>query len=120
MRIAIEETEAFYLGDQRAIANAFPGADLELLRQHVPDSTPPGGTWELFAKVIDDGGGNKVRWGEKMSKAMSIDPARNRSPSFKALARALRALATPPTTAAKRARPYRHAARPRDDASRRR
>lgn len=49
-RIAIEETEAFYLGDRHAIQQAFPRARLQKLNHYEQDSIC--GTWELFADVI--------------------------------------------------------------------
>lgn len=90
VRIAIEETEAFYLGDQHALRAAFPDADLECARTYKQDSIC--GTWELFGKVIGDDGGNKVAWAEAIGARLSVVPARNRSPSFRALCRALRRL----------------------------
>ena len=106
VRIAIEETEAFYLGDQHALRAAFPDSDLELVRNYEPDSIC--GTWELFGRVIGDSGGNKVAWAEAMGRRLTVVPARNRSPSFRALCRALRHLATPPPEPTKRRKRYVH------------
>jgi len=44
VRIAIEETEALYLGDLNAIERVFPDADLALARAYVADSICD--TWE--------------------------------------------------------------------------
>ncbi len=107
VRIAIEETEAFYLGDQRAIAKAYPSANLALARQYVPDSNC--GTWELFGQVVDDDGGRKVAWGERMGLALTVDPSKNRSPSFGALCRGLRRLANRVVSPPKRRRFYHRA-----------
>jgi hypothetical protein len=60
MRIAIEETEAFYLGDKTAIKKAFPRCKLQKMDSYVQDSIC--GTWELFRDVIGDTGDNKVEW----------------------------------------------------------
>ena len=106
VRIAIEETEAFYLGDQRALRAAFPSANLDLARTYEPDSIC--GTWELFGRVIGDGGGNKVAWAEAMGTRLTVVPARNRSPSFRALCRELKRLLLPSALRSKRPRPYRH------------
>jgi hypothetical protein len=84
-RIAVEETEAFYFGDLRAIKAAFPGADMTRARRFVPDSVPANGTAEEFAEVVGDGTLRKVEWAEKMGLALTIRPSESRSPSFKAL-----------------------------------
>ena len=82
-RIAVEETEAFYLGDLRGLQAAFPDADMKKAREYLPDSIC--GTAELFGEIVDDGGLNKVAWAEVMGEHLTTSPARSRSPSFKAL-----------------------------------
>jgi hypothetical protein len=110
VRVAIEETEAFYLGDLRALGLVFPDADLQLARAYEPDSICA--TWEYFGRVVHDGGGNKVAWAEALGPRLTVVPARSRSPSFRALCRGLRKLvAAPPTP--KRRRRYVHIARKR-------
>ena len=109
IRVAVEETEAFYLGDLRALKAAFPDANLALARKYVPDSIC--GTWELFGEVVGDGGGNKVAWAEAMAPNLTTDPKRSRSPSFRALCRALRRLAQPLQRSPTRAKKRRHVAR---------
>ena len=110
VRIAIEEIEAFYLGDLKALEKAFPHADMELARSHIPDSIC--GTWELFGRVIDDDGARKTDWAHSMGSVMTTTPARNRSPSFGALCRALKRLATPTrVTPAQKEKRFRHRAR---------
>jgi len=84
-RIAVEETEAFYFGDLRALQAAFPDADLERARGFEPDSTPPNGTAELFAEVVGDGTPRKVDWAERMGDRLTTRPGESRSPSFQAL-----------------------------------
>jgi len=71
-------------------------SDSKLAQGYVPDSIC--GTWELFGRVVDDGGGNKVAWAEAMSKVLSIRPAESRSPSFKELCTGLSELVSPRTT----------------------
>src|SRR5262249_48257390 len=63
-RIAIEETEAFYLGDLRAIKAAFPDANVERARRMTPDSRPPKGTAEVFAEIVGDDTLRKIEWAE--------------------------------------------------------
>lgn len=109
--IAIEETEAFYLGDLRALRAAYPDADMQLAEAYVPDSIC--GTWELFDDIIKDGGGNKVAWAEMMGPKVTIVPAQSRSPSFKALISNLRALTAAAKTASTKKAPRRPQKRPR-------
>ncbi len=87
VRIAIEETEAFYLGDLGALAKAFPDADLEMAADYEPDSIC--GTAELFGRVVGDGGLNKVSWAQTMGPRVTTVPGRSRSPSFRALHRGI-------------------------------
>lgn len=118
VRVAVEETEAFYLGDLRAIEKAYPGANMTLAREYEPDSIV--GTWELFGRVIGDDGENKVAWAETMGEAVTISAARTRSPSHRALMRALRRLLKEPSPAPKKRRKYRHPTKPRKNPGRRR
>ncbi|MBZ0118003.1 MAG: DUF4276 family protein [Sandaracinaceae bacterium] len=116
--LAVEEVEAFYLGDLAAIARVFPDADMQMARGYEPDSIC--GTWELFGRIVGDGGGNKVWWAQEMGPAVTTNPARSRSPSFKKLVAALRELAVPPPTKPKRVGRYRHPPRVRRKESGRR
>ncbi|HSD86885.1 MAG TPA: DUF4276 family protein, partial [Kofleriaceae bacterium] len=79
--IAIEELEAFYLGDLKALKRTYPNADMERARAYEPDSVV--GTAELFDQVISDGGLRKVEWAEKIGHAVTTISSRSRSPSFK-------------------------------------
>ncbi|HET9624448.1 MAG TPA: DUF4276 family protein [Kofleriaceae bacterium] len=101
-RIAVEETEAFYFGDLKAIAAAFPDADHEAAREFAPDSRPAEGTAETFAKVVRDGTLRKVEWAEKMGTKLTTRPEKSRSPSFKALYAGLERLTTTKAPSAKR------------------
>lgn len=120
VRIAVEETEAYYLGDWRAIKAAYPRAKQRVFKTYTPDGRPPQGTWELFAEVIgEDGFENKVDWAERMGPEMSVDEAGNRSPSFKALCTGLKRELNPRRTAVapappspKRPRRFHHTAKP--------
>lgn len=107
--VAIEEMEAFYLGDLSALARAYPSANMDLARSYTPDSIC--GTWELFGQVIDDDGENKVAWAEAMGDYVTANPAESRSPSFRSLIKNLNNLVatTPP---ARTRTKFRHSTRP--------
>lgn len=49
-RIAIEETEAFFLGDRMAVKKAFPAARIRRIKDYQQDSIC--GTWEVLRDVI--------------------------------------------------------------------
>lgn len=57
--IAIEEIEAWLLGDSEALARAFPNARRQLLQRYAPDSII--GTWEYLAEVVYKGGLEKLK-----------------------------------------------------------
>ena len=90
-RLAIEETESWYLGDREALLLAYPRAKKEILARYVQDSVC--GTWELLADAIYPGGATAIKkagwplpgqikheWAERIGPLMVID--RNTSPSF--------------------------------------
>jgi hypothetical protein len=109
-RIAVEETEAFYLGDLKALKLAYPEADMVKARKYAPDSIC--GTSELFGQIVHDGGLNKVTWAEKMGQIMAVVPHQNRSPSFRAFHAGIAKLTAASTSVPKRStRKYRHVAR---------
>lgn len=96
-RIAIEETEAFYLGDPKAIKKAFPQANLKKLRSYVQDSIC--GTWEVFREVVGAQSEDKVRWAERMAPHLGIEwrgREANPSPSFRQFCQGLLKLAGEP------------------------
>lgn len=103
--VAVEETEAFYLGDLRALERAYPDADLERARGYEPDSIC--GTWELFGEIVGDGGGNKVAWAESMGPYVTTRAAESRSPSFRGMVQEVGALVPAPQTP-KKTRAFRH------------
>ena len=89
--IAIEEGEAWLLGDVPAIIAAYPKARNNVLREYTNDSIC--GTWELLADAVYPGGSTKLEdqgwwavgreksvWSEKIAPQMEID--HNASPSF--------------------------------------
>lgn len=100
-RLAIEELEAWYLGDRKAIETAYPRAKADVLNRYVQDSACD--TWELLADAIHPGGSAAVKkagwplpgqlkhdWAEKIGAL--LEPDRNLSPSFKKLCDGLRRL----------------------------
>ena len=101
-RLAIEETEAWYLGDQIALLTAYPSARRQLLAAYVQDSIC--GTWERLTDIIHPGGLKAVQkagwpmpgtlkheWAHKIGPLM--EPDRDVSPGFGKLRDGLRRLA---------------------------
>lgn len=89
--IAIEEGEAWLLGDIPAIQAAFPKAKVNVLNGYKNDSIC--GTWELLADAVYNGGSSglknkgwravgkeKSAWAKKIASQMNVD--QNTSPSF--------------------------------------
>lgn len=96
-RIAIEETEAFYLGDPHAIKEAFPQANLKKLKSYEQDSICR--TWELFRDVVGAQSEDKVRWAERMALCLGVEwrgKKANPSPSFQQFCQAFLKLAGEP------------------------
>ncbi len=88
---AIEEGEAWFLGDFDAIRSAYPNAKNYVLTSYVNDSIC--GTWEKLADAIYKGGASalikkgwqavgveKSKWAKEITPHMDID--KNQSPSF--------------------------------------
>jgi hypothetical protein len=93
-RIAIEETEAFYLGDPEAIRRAFPTAKLTKIRAYTQDSIC--GTAEVFQEVIGASREDKVEWAERMATHLGTSwrgVSANQSPSFRQLCQGILKLA---------------------------
>lgn len=99
---AIEEGEAWFLGDLNAIKAAYPYAKDAVLNSYVNDNIC--GTWEKLADAIYKGGAStlsakgwqavgteKSRWAEEITPHMSID--NNQSPSFCYFCEKIRGLA---------------------------
>jgi hypothetical protein len=89
--IAIEEGEAWFLGDLNAVKAAYPRAKQNVLDSYVNDSIC--GTWETLADAVFPGGSTalsalgwqavgaeKSKWAASISPEMSIGS--NKSPSF--------------------------------------
>jgi hypothetical protein len=103
-RIAIEECEAWLLGDPTAIQAAYPRVKNAVLTTYAQDRVC--GTWEKLADAVHPGGASaltgepyfvigkqKCEWAERIGKHLDVE--RNRSPSFGKLRDGLRRLAQP-------------------------
>jgi hypothetical protein len=99
--IAIEEGEAWLLGDVPAIKSAYPNAKDAVLSTYIQDSIC--GTWEVLADAVHPGGRAalstfqesgraKFDWASNITPHMEID--RNVSPSFQNFIKNVRELAT--------------------------
>jgi hypothetical protein len=86
-RIAVEELEAWYIGDPQALASAYPGIPVSLGKKakfRDPDAVA-GGTWEALQRVLQRAGHFKGGIAKiELARAMAahLEPARNRSRSF--------------------------------------
>ena len=91
--IAVEEVEAWLLGDKEALLQAYPNAKLSAFHGYVQDSIC--NTWETLADVVYRGGYAKMKkecrsykeigevkaeWAQNIGKYMQLDT--NKSPSF--------------------------------------
>jgi len=89
--LAVEEGEAWLLGDQDAIFAAYPHCKKSVLQSYTQDSIC--GTWEILADALEEGGAAnlralgyqavgsaKSRWAEAIGPKMSVD--QNQSESF--------------------------------------
>lgn len=99
--VAIEEFEAWYLGDLEAIKSAYPKAKDSVLRNYANDSICD--TWELLADAIYDGGHKNLKkkgwqaigeqksiWATNISPHMDVE--NNASPSFQKMRNKLRGI----------------------------
>ena len=99
--LAIEEGEAWLLGDLPALKAAYPNAKDDVLDSYQNDSIC--GTWEKLADAVYTGGAKallqkgwqtvgteKSRWAEEIAPRIDVD--RNLSPSFCSFRDAIRSL----------------------------
>lgn len=83
-RLAIEEIEAWYLGDRQALLAAYPKARSEALARYRQDAVC--GTWELLADAVRVGGSAAVKsagwplpgqikhaWAERIGPRMNVE-----------------------------------------------
>jgi len=91
-RLAIEEVEAWYLGDWAALKRAFPRATKILWSSYKQDAIC--GTWETLQKIIQDPVDRKTSWAEKMGVELSVAEVgnANRSVSFQKFCSGVRRL----------------------------
>jgi hypothetical protein len=100
--IAIEESEAWFLGDLPAIKAAYPKAKETVLASYANDSIC--GTWEKLADAVYPGGASalsargwhligaeKSKWAEEISPLMTVED--NESPSFRYFCKKMKQLA---------------------------
>lgn len=85
-RIAVEETESWFLADSKAIRKAYSNASVNQLEKHQPDAIC--GAWERLAECLGHEpaacrGREKAEWATAI--APHLDLANPRSPSFAAL-----------------------------------
>ena len=89
--IAIEECEAWFLGDLAAVKKAYPKAKEQILKNYKNDSIC--GTWEVLADAVFSGGSAKLKklghidegtqksvWAKAIAPFMNVE--NNKSPSF--------------------------------------
>lgn len=99
--IAVEEMEAWLLGDEQAILKAYPNARMSRYREYVQDSIC--GTWEVLADIVYRGGLVKLKkecptyreigackseWANNIGHFMELNE--NKSPSFRFFLREIR------------------------------
>ena len=101
-RIAIEELEAWYFGDNAALKKAYPSARDNVISGYAQDTIC--GTWEKLADAIYPGGSSKLKrsgypvvgatkieWAENIGPCM--DPDSNTSKSFQVFREGVRKVA---------------------------
>jgi len=101
-RIAIEECEAWLLGDHNAVKAAYPRAKKQILNAYEQDSIC--GTWEKLADAVYPGGSQKLKqmgwphtgqakceWAKNIAPHLDVDI--NQSKSFKVFRDGIRNLA---------------------------
>ncbi|MFN7937283.1 MAG: DUF4276 family protein [Bryobacteraceae bacterium] len=104
-RLAIEESEAWLLGDAAALLTAYPNAKRKPLETYQQDAIC--GTWETLAECVHPGGHDalstqgyaaigraKSEWATNIGP--HLDPNRNNSPSFRKFVEGLRRLIQAP------------------------
>ena len=91
VRLAVEEIEAWILGDRTAVRRAYPFVREYILKSYEQDSIC--GTWEVLADALFHGGSERLtevgypqigrekhRWAENIGQYMDVES--NHSPSF--------------------------------------
>ena len=101
-RIAVEESEAWLLGDRAAVNTAYPNAKNSVLDNYVQDRIC--GTWETLADAVHPSGSQRLKqlgypevgkakceWAERIAPHLDVD--RNQSRSFQVFRDGVRNLA---------------------------
>ena len=101
-RIAIEESEAWLLGDRNAVKSAYPLANNFILNSYQQDSIC--GTWEVLADAVYQGGAARLKqlgypdtgiakceWAREITPYIDVNS--NQSKSFQVFRDAVRSLA---------------------------
>ncbi len=74
-RLAIEETESWFLADANAIKKAFPNAKLNLIHSIAPDERV--GAWEKLAECLgykpSTGAPKKTHWAEQIAPHLNLN-----------------------------------------------
>jgi hypothetical protein len=94
-RIVVEELEAWFLGDQEALNQAFPKLGKAQLKPIQNSDNIRGGTWEALHRRLKDGGVHRSTYLKIEAArliALQMEVGRNRSRSFHAFVAAARAL----------------------------
>lgn len=94
-RLAVAELEAWFLGDRQAIQAAYPRVHAHHFKGLSREVDAVADAWETLHRVLQKGGyylasNPKVEWSEAI--AAHLDPARNRSASFRYFCAGLAAL----------------------------
>ena len=85
-RLAIEETESWFIADENAVLAAYPKAKVQRLRNIEPDAIV--GAWEVLADVLkvnkgEVTGADKYAWATAIAPHLDLDNPR--SPSLQKL-----------------------------------
>ena len=85
-RLAIEETESWFIADEDAVKKAFPRAKTQRIRTTAPDAIA--GAWELLADALkikrnEVTGADKFAWATAITPHLNLDNPR--SPSLRKL-----------------------------------
>jgi Domain of unknown function (DUF4276) len=80
-RIAVEETESWFIADTNAVKKAFPKSNINGLKRIELDSIC--GAWERLAEAIQAKGKDKTAWAEAIAPHLDLD--KPPSPSFQKL-----------------------------------
>ena len=86
-RIAIRETEAFFLGDLPAIKKAYPKSKSKFILPLEPDEIEDPA--ETIAKIVGSTSERKIEWAEMIGRQLTLSWHQNKSSSFRTLCQGL-------------------------------